>query len=128
MTDYVPTWLDPADVTAWLRGRGSAAPPDTDTLNRVCVQTEAYVQRCRPDQYVPDPDGDPDPEAGPGTYTPDGEVYQGAVMYAARQTRRRNSTAGTEQLAGGGAPFTPTVDDEINRALRTGRFTVPGVG
>ena len=119
---FEPIWLDPADVAAWLRKRGDLTPADQAIMARVCVQTELYVERCRPEFY------DPGTEAPETPYTPDGEVYQGAVMYAAREYRRRNSPAGTEQFAGGGAIFTAQDDDDINRALRTGPFNRPGVG
>jgi hypothetical protein len=119
---FTPVWLDPDDVAEWLRKRSLSAD-DQVLLDAVCVQTEAYVQRCRPEF-----DLDPEPPDDTATYTPDGETYQGAVMYAARQYRRRNSPSGTEQFAGGGAIFTAQVDDDINRALRTGPYTVPGFG
>lgn len=119
---YTPVWLDPADVTAWMRSRGLSTD-DESNLNRVCVQTEAYVQRCRPEFHL-----DPEPPDTAGAYEPDGETYQAAVMYAAREYRRRNSPGGTEQFAGAGAIFTAQVDDDINRALRTGPYTVPGFG
>ena len=120
---FTPVWLDPDDVAAWLRLNNE--PPAAD-LDRVAAMTEAYVQRCRPDQWTEgDPDADPpvDPE-----YVPDAEVYQGAVMYAARETRRRNSPAGIEQFADGGTTFVSKYDSDIERALRTGSWNTPGVG
>lgn len=120
---YLHTWLDPADVTAWLTSNGQPGYP-ADQVETVCAQTEAYVQRCRPDRFVPVPD---DPDAAP-VYTPDGEVYQGAKMYAARQLRRRQSPTGSEPYATSGQTFVARYDTEIERALRTGASTVPGVG
>lgn len=128
---YAPVWLVPSDVTGWLGLTRALTPDETTELDRVCVQTEAYVQRCRPDQYVPgDPDDtDPDADPGPpGTFTPDGEVYQGAVMYAARQLRRRNSPAGVESFGDIGVTFVTKYDADIERALRTGGWSIPGVG
>jgi hypothetical protein len=122
---FTPTWLKPDDVARWLRLNAGAPATEDDELVRVCVQTEAYVQRCRPEWH-----SDPDP-AVPGdtaTYTPDAETYQGAVMYAAREYRRRNSPAGIEAWAEGGAVFVAKYDADIERALRTGQWNVPGVG
>jgi len=116
--DFAPTWLDPADVIAWLRLHGE--PGDDPALDRVCAMTETYVQRCRPDRYNEATD--------PPMYLPDAEVYQGAVMYAARETRRRNSPAGIETFADGGATFIAKYDADIERALRTGQWNTPGVG
>ena len=49
-------------------------------------------------------------------------------MYAARETRRRNSPAGIEQFADGGTTFVSKYDSDIERFLRTGTWAVPGVG
>src|SRR5262245_55350923 len=120
---YAPVWLDPADVSAWLRANGLPADPE---LDRVCGMSEAYVQRCRPDQWTT---GDPDavPPVEPA-YVPDAEVYQGAVMYAARQTRRRNSPSGSELFGDGSVGWPTKYDADIERALRTGSANLPGVG
>lgn len=118
MTVFTHEWLDPADVSTWLR-LNSPGPVDASELERVCAMTEKYVQRCRP-EFLSD--------AEPPVYTPDAEVYQGAVMYAARETRRRNSPAGIEQFADGGTTFVSKYDSDIERALRTGTWTRPGVG
>ena len=120
---FTPSWLQAADVAQWLRlNAGTPDVPDVE-LDRVCVQTEAYVQRCRPEWYV-DPATPDDTRA----YVPDGETYQGAVMYAAREYRRRNSPAGIETWAEGGAVFVAKYDADIERALRTGNWNVPGFG
>jgi hypothetical protein len=113
------TWLQPADVATWLRTNTGGDPADDVELVRVCEATEAYVQRCRPEWMN---------DAEPPVYTPDRETYQGAVMYAARETRRRNSPAGIEQFADGGTTFVSKWDSDIERFLRTGTWTVPGVG
>lgn len=117
---FAPAWLDPADVLQWLDSNGQ---PTDGELARVCAMTETYVQRCRPDQYVPD-------EAGqaPPAYVPDAEVYQGAVMFAAREMRRRNSPAGVESFGDIGPTFVARWDPDIDRALHTGTWTRPGVG
>lgn len=126
MTDFTAQWLDPADVAAWLRVNAQPPPEDTAALERVCALTELYAQRCRPDQWTqPDPDAVPPVES---FYNPDAEVYHGAVMYAARETRRRNSPAGIETFADGGATFVAKYDADIERALRTGQWQPPGVG
>lgn len=105
-------------MKAWL------ALDETDTADdalvvAVCAMTEPYVLRCRPEWYVP------------GTfpsYVPDAETYQGAVMYAAREYRRRNSPAGVQAFADGSTLYVSKYDSDIERALRTGAYTVPRVG
>jgi hypothetical protein len=122
--EFIPTWLDPADVRLWLRDNGQPPANDDVELGRVCAQTEVHVQKVRPDGWTfPEP-----PEAGPAEYVPDAEIYQGAVMYAARLLRRRNSPAGVETYGGLGATFVARYDPDIDRALHTGAFTQPGVG
>jgi hypothetical protein len=93
-------------------------------VDLVCVATETYVQRCRPEFYYLDPEN-PD---GTPVYEPDGETMQGATMYAARELRRRNSPAGIELFADGGATFVAKFDADIERFLRTGIWNRPGVG
>ena len=112
-------WLDPELVAAWLRLNLPGPAVDDDELVRVCAGTEAYVERCRPEQYT---------DADPPVYDPDNEVLQGAVMYASRELRRRNSPAGIEQFADGGTTFVSKYDSDIERALRTGAWNMPGVG
>ena len=85
--------------------------------------TEIHVQRCRPEWAGVD---DADPPAP--TYTPDAETYQGAVMYAGRELRRRNSPAGVETFGDVGVSFVAKYDPDIDRALRTGAYRRPGVG
>lgn len=127
MDPFAPTWLDPADVRQWLRLNAVAGDDDAAEVERVCVQTELYVQRCRPDGYT---GSDPDPETGESLplYVPDGEIYSGAVMYAARQLRRRASPGGVESFGDVGVMFVTKYDADIERALRTGGWTLPGVG
>lgn len=121
MATFTASWLDPADVAAWLRS--NAQDPATDTeLARVCAGTEAYVQRCRPEFWT---DADPGVDAA---YVPDAEAYQGAVMYAAREVRRRNSPSGMETAIDGNPVFVSRYDSDIERALRTGAWNLPGVG
>jgi hypothetical protein len=119
---YAPVWLDPADVRAWLRD--NAQPPaSSDTeVGRVCAMTEAHVERCRPEWGSTE--GDPPVS----TYAPDAETYQGAVMYAARELRRRNSPAGVETFGDVGVSFVAKYDPDIDRALCTGGYLRPGVG
>ena len=121
-TGFAPVWLDPADVRAWLRD--NAQPPaSSDTeVGRVCAMTEAHVERCRPEWGSTE--GDPPVS----TYAPDAETYQGAVMYAARELRRRNSPAGVETFGDVGVSFVAKYDPDIDRALRTGAYLRPGVG
>lgn len=119
---FTPTWLDPADVATWLRLNAPQATTDELELDRVCAATEFYVERCRPEFYVIDPDTED------VTYEPDAETYQGGVMYAAREVRRRNSPSGVEIAVDGNPVFVSRYDSDIERALRTGTWNVPGVG
>ena len=123
MPDYTPTWLDPADVAAWLRLNAPQATTDEAELNRVCAAAETYAERCRPEWWMQDVD-DPDNVE----YQPDGETYHGAVMYAAREVRRRNSPSGMETAIDGNPVFVSRYDSDIERALRTGTWNRPGVG
>jgi hypothetical protein len=123
---YAPTWLDPADVRAWLRD--NAQPPASSDLevDRVCAMAEIHVQGCRPEWSTTTTPAPPDPPVT--TYTPDAETYQGAVMYAARELRRRNSPAGVETFGDAGLTFVAKYDPDIDRALHTGAYLRPGVG
>lgn len=114
-----PMWLSPADVREQLRiGAGDTA--DDALITRCAAAVEPQVQRARPDLWDA-PTGD-DP-----TYRPDAEVYQAAVMLAARLFRRRNSPGGVESF-GDSVTFVSRYDPEIQRALRTGAYAMPGVG
>lgn len=124
MADFVHTWLEPDDVAEWLTANQQPSS-DLVALERVCAMTELYVERCRADQYVLTTTDDPDAPAL--VFTPDAEVYQGAVMYAARECRRRNNPTGTETFDGG-LTFISRYDPDIDRALHTGAYMAPGVG
>lgn len=119
---YAPTWLDPDDVRHWLRSNKQPVPDEQTEVDRVCAAAEIHAQRNRPDQFTEPVDGT-DP-----VYVPDAEVYQGAVMFAARELRRRNSPAGVESFADVGVSFVAKYDPDIDRALHTGAYTPPGVG
>jgi hypothetical protein len=116
---FTPAWLSPVDVKEWLHINGEDAGDDALVV-RCCAMTEVYVARCRPEFT--------DLDADPVTYGPDAETYQGAVMYAAREVRRRNSPAGLQMFADGQVSFVARYDSDIERALRTGAWTRPGVG
>jgi hypothetical protein len=121
---FTPTWLVPADVAGWLRSNApGTGTPEAVELDRVCASTEDYVERCRPEFWEADA-SDPPIE----TYVPDAETYQGAVMYAAREIRRRNSPSGMETSIDGNPVFVSRYDSDIERALRTGTWNRPGVG
>lgn len=121
MPTFAPVWLEPDDVRKWLRDNAQPPANDDVELDRVCAQTETHVQRVRADgwTYPPDP--------APPVYVPDAEIYQGAVMYAARALRRKNTPGGVE-FTEAGAVFSPRYDPQIDEALHTGAFTPPGVG
>ena len=117
---FTLAWLAPADVKDWLRLDGDDVTDD-DLVRRVSGLSELYVQRCRPDQWTP-------ADVEPTSYAPDAEVYQAAVMYAAREYRRRNSPGGIESITDAGATYVSKYDSDIERALRTGTWAEPAVG
>lgn len=116
---FQPVWLEEADVKRWLRINDQDSDDD-DLITAVCAMAEPYVQRCRPEWLVPAT------ETTPAAYVPDAETYQGAVMYAAREYRRRNSPAGIETF-GDVTSFVARFDPDIDRALQTGTFARPVV-
>lgn len=111
-------WLLPADVKAWLRLTDTV---DDDLVADVSASVQPWVQRCRPEWSTTDPD------TGVQTYTPDDETYRGAVMFAARLYRRRNSPGGIESFADS-VTYVARWDPEIARFLRTGDYMLPAVG
>ena len=117
--DFAPVWLSPADVKSWLRMNGEDTSDD-ELIRAVCTQTEAYVQRCRPEWLIPATD------PNVFVYQPDDETYQGARMYAAREYRRRNSPSGIETF-GDVTSFVSRYDPDIDRALQTGSYARPVV-
>ena len=119
--EFTPTWLDVADVKAWLRIAG-ADTIDDDLLTRCAAAVEPQVQRARPDQYPA-----PTPQVAVPPYTPDAEVYQAAGMLAAKMYRRRNSPGGIESY-GDQVLYPARWDGEIDLALRTANRRLPAVG
>lgn len=117
-TPYEPVWLDIEDVKSWLRLQAQDTSDDV-LLNGVAAMTEPYVQRCRPEWFLPNEEIPTKIE-----YRPDAETYQGAVMYAAREYRRRNSPAGIEAF-GETTNFVSRYDPDIERALQTGSYANP---
>jgi hypothetical protein len=131
MPEYTPAWLDVADVKAQLRLSG-ADTADDDLVVRCAAAVEPQVQRARSDAWVYyDPDDpyppDPPPPGWPVVYEPDAEVYQAAVMLAARLVRRRNSPGGVESF-GESVTYVSRYDPDIGRALHSGSWALPGVG
>lgn len=125
--DFVPVWLDPADVKAQLRLAGSDVADD-DLVVRCSAAVEPQVERARPDMYaalVVDPRIALPPD--PDSYEPDAEVYQAAVMLAARLVRRRNSPAGIESFAMS-VTYVSRYDPDIARALHADAWAHPAVG
>lgn len=117
--DFTLAWLAPASVKRWLRLHDQD-DSDDDLIFAACAMAEPYVQRCRPEWLTTD-------EAGTTTYVPDAETYQGAVMYAAREYRRRNSPAGIEAFGDAGTSFVARYDPDIERALQTGAYAPPTI-
>ncbi len=112
--EFTPVWLQPLDVKRWLR-LNEQDNSDDDLITAVCAMAEPYVQRCRPEWFT---------SATPPVYIPDAETYRGAVMYAAREYRRRNSPAGIETF-GDVTSFVTRFDPDIDRALQTGAYARP---
>ena len=130
MPDFAPVWLDVADVKEQLRLTGDTA--DDDLVARCSAAVEPQVQRARPDLVIPATPAGRDARgritaAAAATYSPDAEVYQAAVMLAARLVRRRNSPGGVESF-GDSVLYVARFDPEIARALRSGNWAMPGVG
>jgi hypothetical protein len=116
---FTPTWLAPDDVVSWLRATLGVEP--VGEVDRVCVSTEIHVQEHRGDLYdLTDPENP--------VYAPDGQVYNAAVMYAARLLRRRNNPSGSEGFGDIGPTFPTKYDADIDRALHTGSYTRPRTG
>lgn len=120
---FQPTWLQVADIKDWLRLNAQDASEDV-LLDSVAAMAEPYVERCRPEWRTVDISDPENPVPGP--YAPDAETYQGAVMYAAREYRRRNSPAGIETF-GEATSFVARFDPDIDRALQTGAWARPVV-
>jgi hypothetical protein len=126
-----PMWLAVADVKEQLR-IASADTTDDALITRCAAAVEPQVQRARPDMAVAAMPAGRGPRgqyvAGtPAAYVPDAEVYQAAVMLAARLVRRRNSPGGVETF-GESVTYVSRQDPEIARALHTGPYARPGVG
>jgi hypothetical protein len=119
---FTLAWLAPDDVKAWLRLQAPEEDEDDDLIRRCNGLAELYVQRCRPDAWQDATD------ATPRRYVPDAEIYQAAVMYAAREYRRRNSPGGIDSITDAGAVYVSKYDSDIERALRTGTWSEPAVG
>ena len=119
-------WLLIGDVKSQLR-LDAADTDDDDLIGRAIASAQVEVERARRDQFVCPPPTDPPTDPSPPTFIPDGEVYQGAVMLAARLVRRRNSPAGIETFSDSVA-YVSRWDPDIQRALRQGAYAWPGVG
>jgi hypothetical protein len=127
--DFVPVWLDPADVKAQLR-LGDSDVADDDLVTRCAAAVEPQVERARPDLFavpVVDPRAPRIALPDPDSYEPDAEVYQAAVMLAARLVRRRNSPAGIESFAMS-VTYVSRYDPDIARALHADAWAHPAVG
>lgn len=107
-------WLAPADVAEFLRLPSPIPVVDATLLADVSAAAEPIVTRYRPDIGT-DKDNVPD------------DIYQGAVMLAARLFRRRNSPAGIETM-GESATYVASHDPDLDQFLRRGRYRMPAVG
>ena len=107
-------WLDPATVATFLRLPDPIPQVDADLLDDVCAAAEPIVVRYRRDIGTA-ADAIPD------------DIYQGAVMLAARLYRRRNSPAGIETM-GESVNYVASFDPDLDQFLRRGRYRMPAVG
>jgi hypothetical protein len=121
MTDPA-AWLKVDDVKSQLR-MDELDTDDDDLIGRATASAMIEVERARRDQFT----ATPDVPAAPPVFVPDGEVYQGAVMLAARLVRRRNSPAGIETFSDSVA-YVSRWDPDIQRALRQGAYAWPALG
>ena len=116
-----PPWpLEPDHVATWL-GLDDLSPADTAVLELVATQASIYTERCRQDLWQATLEGGK-------VFVVDGEAYQGATMFAARQFRRRNTPSGLQHFGDAGVSYVSRWDADIDRALRTGPFLPPGLG
>lgn len=118
MTTPAAGWLAVDDVKRWLRLTDAV---DDAILADVCLSVQPWVERCRPEW------SNTDEATGDLVYTPDPETYRGAVMFAAKVFRRRNSPGGIESFADN-LSFVARWDPEVARFLRTGDYMTPAVG
>ena len=102
-------------VKAWLKITDSA---DDELIGWSLSATLAHVRRLPFIYRQPDPD---DPE------TWEGDARLGTLMLTARTFRRRNTPGGLEAIADQIA-YTPQYDPDIERLLRVGKRSAPGVG
>jgi hypothetical protein len=121
-------WLLIGDVKDQLRM--DATDVDDDALIGRCIGSATLkMQQARPDRWVytyPDPATFP-PGPPDRRFVPDDEVYQTAVMLAARLVRRRNSSAGLETM-GDTVVYVSRWDPDIQQGMRTGAYAWPAVG
>lgn len=106
-------------MRSWLRLNGVAGDDTEGEVNTAIRATEEYVEGACPECFTDD---------DPPVFVPTTRIYQGAKMYAAREIRRRNSPGGVESFGDAGVAFVTKYDGDIERFLRTGGSTVPGVG
>lgn len=108
-------WLTVEDVARWITGSaGGVLGVPAEAVNDCIAATIAYARRCRYDLIAAD-----------GTFAPDAECKQAAIMYAARMIRRRNSISGVEQFGDGGVAYAPRYDPDIDRGFRIGSCQQP---
>jgi hypothetical protein len=134
--EFQPAWLAVGDVKEQLRLSGADTADDA-LVTRCAAAVEPQVQRARPDGWpAPVPATDDagevllfggQPVIVQPVYAPDAEVYQAAVMLAARLVRRRNSPGGVESF-GESVTYVSRYDPDIARALHSGLWALPGVG
>ena len=110
-----PTPDDPATVDAvagWLGIPESAA----GTVERAHIATAVKAVNAQIREWHPTPEVLPE------------SIVHGAVMLAARVTRRRNSPAGVEVMGDMGATYVARYDVDLDRFLQIGAYRRPMVG
>lgn len=116
-------WLDPAAVLRHVEVKPDA--PQAPVVELARAAAGAYVERVRPDLFVPVVELDGTTSS---TYVPDAAVVQGAVLLAARWYSRRQSPAGLATFAEFGAAAVVRLDVDVERLLGVGRSGRPRVG
>lgn len=103
----------PANSDAVRTHLGLGAGEDVDALKRACDGANAFLRRYK-------------------TEPAEGEEWRadyalGTVMLAAQLYRRRNTPGGVEQFGETGV-YVRAIDADVERLLRIGRYSPPGVG
>lgn len=107
------TTAGPATADAVRLHLGLGSGEDPAALERACAGANAFLRRYKT-------------EPGEGqSWSPD--YVLGTIMLAAQLYRRRNTPGGVEQFGETGV-YVRAIDADVERLLRIGRYSTPGVG